>query len=210
MVASPQQVVAILLVAIGVGFLLANLRIGLQLFRFKRLRPSALLTWPGRGPSYPRLLLVMGIVLAFVITVKLVVLHRLDVFGESMMLLYYVHLVPLGDRIGRGFYRGRALAGQRLPALRGDRRPDVAGEPGADARRPAADDPAGPAPRRPAAALRRSAEAAARQDPGLRNPLHGQGARPRRPRRTRRRVTSAIAPATVAQACIRRSCSRAA
>ena len=104
MVASPQQVVAILLVAIGVGFLLANLRIGLQLFRFKRLRPSALLTWPGRGPSYPRLLLVMGIVLAFVITVKLVVLHRLDVFGESMMLLYYVHLVPLGDRIGRGFY----------------------------------------------------------------------------------------------------------
>jgi hypothetical protein len=104
MVASPQQVVAILLVAIGVGFLLANLRIGLQLFRFKRLRPSALLTWPGRGPSYPRLLLAMGIVLAFVITVKLVVLHRLDVFGESMMLLYYVHLVPLGDRIGRGFY----------------------------------------------------------------------------------------------------------
>jgi hypothetical protein len=104
MVASPQQVVASLLVAIGVGFLLANLRIGFQLFRFKRLRPSALLTWPGRGSSYPRMLMVMGIVLACVIAVKLVVLHRLDVFGETMMLVYYVHLVPLGDRIGRGFY----------------------------------------------------------------------------------------------------------
>jgi hypothetical protein len=105
MPASPQQVVAILLATIGAGFMLANFRIGLQLFRFKRLRPSALLTWPGPGPSYPRLLLIMGIVLGLVISVKILVLHQLDVFGETMMLLYYVHLVPLAERIGRGFYQ---------------------------------------------------------------------------------------------------------
>jgi len=104
---SPQQAVAILLATIGVGFLLANLRIGYQLLRFGRLRSSALLTWPGRSQAYPRLALVMGIVLALVISVKLVVLRRppIECFGESMMLLYYVYLVPLGERIGRGFYQ---------------------------------------------------------------------------------------------------------
>ncbi len=105
MAVSPQHAVAILLTTIGAGFLLANLRIGFQLLRSARLKSSALLTWPGRTRAYPRLALVMGIVLALVIAVKLVVLHRLDVFGESMMLLYYVHLVPLDERIGRGFYQ---------------------------------------------------------------------------------------------------------
>ena len=105
--ASPQQIVAVLLATIGVGFLLANLRIAYQLLRFGRLRSSALLTWPGRSQAYPRLALVMGIVLALVISVKLVVLRRppIECFGESMMLLYYVYLVPLGERIGRGFYQ---------------------------------------------------------------------------------------------------------
>jgi hypothetical protein len=44
--ASPQQIVGTLLLTIGVGFLLANLRIVYQLLRFGRLRSSALLTWP--------------------------------------------------------------------------------------------------------------------------------------------------------------------
>jgi len=39
--ASPQQIVAVLLATIGVGFLLANLRIAYQLLRFGRLRSSA-------------------------------------------------------------------------------------------------------------------------------------------------------------------------
>jgi len=107
MVASPQQTVAILLATIGTGFLVANLRIGYQLLRFGRLKSSALLTWPGRVQAYPRLALVMGIVLAVVISVKLVVLRRppIECFGETMMLLYYVYLVPLDQRIGRGFYQ---------------------------------------------------------------------------------------------------------
>jgi hypothetical protein len=106
MLANPQQVVATLLATIGAGFMVANLRIGLQLLRFRNLRPSALLTWPARSPAYPRLALLMGIVLAFVIAIKLAVLRRppVECFGETMMLLYYVYLVPLDGRIGRGFY----------------------------------------------------------------------------------------------------------
>ena len=36
---------------------------------------------------------------------KILKQHRTDIFGETMMLLYYVYLGPLTMRIGRGFYR---------------------------------------------------------------------------------------------------------
>ena len=36
---------------------------------------------------------------------KILKQHRTDIFGETMMLLYYVYLGPLTVRIGRGFYR---------------------------------------------------------------------------------------------------------
>ncbi len=105
MPATPQQLVAILLATIGVGFLVANLRIGFQLVRFRSLQPSALLTWPGRKPAHPRLLIAIGMMLGTIIVVKILKQHRTDIFGETMMLLYYVYLGPLTMRIGRGFYR---------------------------------------------------------------------------------------------------------
>jgi hypothetical protein len=105
MVASPQQVVATLLIVLGAGFLLANLRIAFQLLRFLQLRSSALLTWSGRQPTHPRLLLAIGAMLGIIIVVKILKQHRTDIFGETMMLLYYVYLGPLTVRIGRGFYR---------------------------------------------------------------------------------------------------------
>ena len=105
--ATPEQIVAILLIVIGAGFLLANLRLAYQLLRFLRLRSSALLTWPGRQPTHPKLLIAIGVTLAIVIAVKVLKQHRppIDFFGETMMLLYYVYLGPLNVRIGRGFYR---------------------------------------------------------------------------------------------------------
>ena len=74
---------------------------------FRQLRRSALLTWPGRTPPFYRLFLVAGAVLAVVIVCKLAVLHRppTDVFGESMMLVYYGYAQPLSLKIGRGFYQ---------------------------------------------------------------------------------------------------------
>ncbi len=68
--------------------------------------PSAVLTWPGRRPPFYRLLLMLGAILSVLIVYKLAVLrlHPVQVFGETMMLVYYGYAVPLGLKIGRGFY----------------------------------------------------------------------------------------------------------
>jgi hypothetical protein len=91
---------------LGVGFLVANLRIVLQILRFLRIRSSALLTWPGATPPFYGLMLAVGATLAVLIVYKLVVLRLppTHVFGESMMLLYYACAMPLSLKIGRGFY----------------------------------------------------------------------------------------------------------
>ena len=82
------------------------MRLFLQFIRFRRLRASALLTWPGRKPPFYALLLLLGAVLSLLIVYKLAVLRMrpVDVFGETMMLVYYGYAVPLSLRIGRGFY----------------------------------------------------------------------------------------------------------
>jgi hypothetical protein len=95
-----------LLLLLGVGFLCANVRLFAQFLKFLKLRSSALLTWPGRRPPFYRLLLVLGAVLAALIIYKLMLgRHPIQVFGESMMLVYYAYALPLSLRIGRGFYQ---------------------------------------------------------------------------------------------------------
>jgi hypothetical protein len=91
----------------GFGFLVANLRLLFQFVRFLKIRSSALLIWPGRRPPFYGLLLVLGAVLAFLIIYKLTILrqHPVQVFGETMMLIYYCYALPLSLRIGRGFYQ---------------------------------------------------------------------------------------------------------
>ncbi len=95
-----------ILILLGVGFLVANVRLLLQLVRFLRIRSSAVLTWPGRTPPYYWLFLTVGVLLAVIIVCKLAVLrlHPINVFGESMMLVYYGYAQPLSLKIGRGFY----------------------------------------------------------------------------------------------------------
>jgi hypothetical protein len=94
------------LVLLGVGFLFANVRLLAQFFRYTRIRSSALLTWPGKRPPYYALLLALGGVMAVLIVYKLALLglHPVQVFGESMMLIYYAYALPLSLKIGRGFY----------------------------------------------------------------------------------------------------------
>jgi hypothetical protein len=95
-----------ILFAFGIGFFVANVRLLLQFIRFLKIRSSALLTWPGRKPPFYGLLLLLGAVLSVLIFYKLAVLHQppVNVFGETMMLLYYAYALPLSLRIGRGFY----------------------------------------------------------------------------------------------------------
>src|SRR3954466_10862681 len=95
-----------LLFFLGVGFFVADLRLFFQFLRFQRLRSSALLTWPGPRPPFYGLLLTMGAVLSVLIVYKLTILRLrpVDVFGETMMLVYYGYALPLSLKIGRGFY----------------------------------------------------------------------------------------------------------
>ena len=95
-----------ILFILGIGFLVANVRLLLQVARFVRLKSSAVLTWPGRRPPFYGLLLGLGAVLSVLIVYKLAVLqvHPTRVFGETMMLVYYGYAVPLSQKIGRGFY----------------------------------------------------------------------------------------------------------
>jgi hypothetical protein len=94
------------LVVLGFAFLVVNLRLLIQFLHFRRLKPSALLTWPGRRPPLYTLFLAAGALLGFLIIYKLVALRMrpVQVFGEAMMLIYYVYVMPLSLRIGRGFY----------------------------------------------------------------------------------------------------------
>jgi hypothetical protein len=95
------------LLLLGVGFLIANLRLLMQFGTFLKLRSSALLTWPGRKPPFYGLLLGIGAILGVLVFYKLAILrqHPREVFGESMMLLYYGYAFPLSLKIGRGFYQ---------------------------------------------------------------------------------------------------------
>jgi len=94
------------LFVLGIGFFCANMRLLAQFIRFLKMRSRAVLIWPGRRPPFYGLLLAMGGILGVVIIYKLAFLHRppVDVFGETMMMVYYGYAVPLSLRIGRGFY----------------------------------------------------------------------------------------------------------
>jgi hypothetical protein len=95
------------LTLLGAGFLVANVRILVDVLRFRRLRSQALLTWRIEPPPYYGMFLAMAAALGMVLLVKLVYLRLppTEVFGEAMMLTYYGYLVPLSIRITRGFYR---------------------------------------------------------------------------------------------------------
>ena len=95
------------LFVLGVGFLVANVRLLAQFARFLRLRSSAVLTWPAGRPPYAVFFAALGGALGLIIIVKLGFqrMPPIDVFGESMMLVYYGYAAPLSWRIGRGFYQ---------------------------------------------------------------------------------------------------------
>jgi hypothetical protein len=94
------------LVGLGAGFAVANLRILAQFARYLKLRRQALLTWPGPPPPYYGLILFLGVALGVLLIVKFIFLPHTfaHLFGEGMMFLYFGYAVPLTRRIGRGFY----------------------------------------------------------------------------------------------------------
>ena len=104
---SLPELLSALLLFLGAGFLVANVRVAWSFIRARRLQPTALLTWKGSRPPFYSLLMLIGVVLGLLVAFKLVVQGRspLQVFGEGMMFLYYACAIPLSLRIARGFYQ---------------------------------------------------------------------------------------------------------
>ena len=101
----PSGVLGQLLFLFGLGFLTANLKILVDLARFRLRRRSALLVWPRPKPRYYRFSLLLATVLALLLAAKIVQRRPPgQLFGETMMLVYYGCMFPLSTRIARGFY----------------------------------------------------------------------------------------------------------
>jgi len=98
-----QPILARILLLLGAGFLVANARLIVEYAQYRRRRASALLTWQSRKPATYGMGLAIGVALGLVVFYKLIYLRQYP-FGEIMMFAYYAYLVPLHQRIGRGFY----------------------------------------------------------------------------------------------------------
>jgi hypothetical protein len=104
---APADVLPPVLFAFGVGFLLANIKVIVDLIRFHRRKTSALLIWQNPKPRWYGFSLALGPVLGLLLAFKLFVQRRPpeQLFGETMMFVYYGYALPLSTRIARGFYR---------------------------------------------------------------------------------------------------------
>ena len=110
---TPQELVPLiawltprLLLLFGLGFLIANIRLGALLWAYRRRVRSALLVWQGEKPKYYSFSLALGVVLGILLIIEAFVLRRSprSIFGEAMMFIYYGYMFPLSTRIRRGFY----------------------------------------------------------------------------------------------------------
>lgn len=95
------------LVALGVLFVIVNLRVGVQLLGWWRLRRDVVLTWPSPKPPFFAINLAIGVMLGIIL---LITAYRMpcgfaSIFGLLMMFTYYGYLLPLSARIRRGLYR---------------------------------------------------------------------------------------------------------
>jgi len=102
-----QDLLQRILFLFGVGFLIANVLVILDLLRFWFRKRSALLVWQGEKPKFYGFSLALGVMLGLLFVFKLFVQHRpiQTLLGESMMFVYYGYALPLSTRISRGFYK---------------------------------------------------------------------------------------------------------
>ena len=98
-----------ILLLLGVGFLVANVRVGFDALRFLRRRSSAMLTWRGPRPRYYGLQLALGVVLGVLLVYESCLRaapsrRRTADLRHQHDVRVLRYLVPLSRRFGRGFY----------------------------------------------------------------------------------------------------------
>ncbi len=96
-----------LLLVLGLGFLVADLRAVVDHLRYWKRRRTALLLWPALDPPFFSLQLIIGGTLGLLMAYNLLfrVTAAEELFGEGMMFVYYAYAVPLAHRVERGFFR---------------------------------------------------------------------------------------------------------
>ena len=102
---APRQFLTTVLFLFGLGFLFANLKVVVELVRFRVRKASALLVWSAPKPQFYRFSLLLGVILALLLAAKIIQRRPpREFFGEAMMCLYYAYALPRSTRIQRGFY----------------------------------------------------------------------------------------------------------
>ena len=101
-----ETILSVGLLGLGVYFAVLLVRGFAGYARFRRVWPTALLTWPIPRPHHLPWLVALGVV-NVVLTVVNGLLHRPahHVISLGLMALYFVLMVPLAARIQLGFYR---------------------------------------------------------------------------------------------------------
>jgi hypothetical protein len=94
-----------ILLALGVLFVVVNLRVGWQIATWWRKRREAVIVWPAPKPPFYAINLAIGVLLGILLFVTSYLLKpTVSHFGVAMMFIYYGYLLPLSTRIKRGLY----------------------------------------------------------------------------------------------------------
>lgn len=104
--AQNETVVTLGLLGVAIYFSVLVIRGFSGLLRFRKVRQTALVTWPGRRPAHFPFLLGLGLLsagLAILIGLRAFPFHH--VYSQGVMALYFIFLVPLLGRIPLGLYR---------------------------------------------------------------------------------------------------------
>ena len=103
---SNETALSVVLIGLGLYFLVLLIR-GLRGYLlFRKVRPTALLTWPvPRSGQFP-FLLALGVVATGVTALNAYLERPLHhVVSQALMAAYFILMVPLTSRIERGLYR---------------------------------------------------------------------------------------------------------
>lgn len=93
------------LLVLGIGFLVANIRAAIDLARWARRKSSALAVWlPPKPPFYAVNVAIGGAMGCLLLSAFFVPRAPAALFGELMMFVYYAVVVPASARITRGLY----------------------------------------------------------------------------------------------------------
>ena len=94
-----------ILLALGVLFVIVNVRVGSQVIAWWRRRTRAVVVWPSLKSPFYAINLAIGVLLGILLFVSAYLLRpTASLFGIAMMFVYYGYMLPLSTRISRGLY----------------------------------------------------------------------------------------------------------